>query len=88
MTGQSRRSFFKAGSVGAVAVGAALTPGLLAAGGAQAAPAAKGPLPVGPVTVYVKDHRTGEIAVMVGEREVLYRDRQLAARIARIATHA
>lgn len=97
MAGQSRRSFLQHSSLGVVVVGAAaLTPALLP-GTASAAPvsasvptgpAAAGPLPAVPFTAYVKDHRTGEVAVMVGEHEVLYRDRELAARLARIASHA
>lgn len=88
MPEQSRRHFLTAGSVAAVAVGTAvLAPGMLSAT-ADASPAAAGPLPDGPLMAYVKDHRTGDIAVMVGEREVVYRDPDLAARLARIATHA
>lgn len=92
MAEQSRRSFLQYGSLGAVvAAGAALTPALLP-GSASAAPAvapvAAGPLPTGPFTVYVKDHRTGEVAVMVGEHEVIYRDPELAGQLARIASHA
>lgn len=88
MPEHSRRSFLRTGSISAIAVGAAaLTPGLLT-GPADASPAAAGPLPDGPLIAYVKDHKSGEIAVMVGEREVLYRDRDLAARLARIGSHA
>lgn len=87
MTDHSRRNFLKTGSIGAVAVGAALAPGLLTSG-ADAAPVAGGPLPDGPLMAYVKDHKTGDVAVMVGEREVVYRDRELASRLARIASHA
>ena len=36
-----------------------------------------------PVVAYVKNPSKGEIAVMSGEREVVVRDRKLAARIAR-----
>ncbi len=90
MAEQSRRSFLQYGSLGAVvAAGAALTPALLPGSASAApAPAATGPLPTGPFTAYVKDHRTGEVAVMVGEHEVLYRDPELAAQLARIASHA
>lgn len=94
MTEQSRRNFLHRGSLGAVAVGAVLTPTLLpgAASAAPAAPqegpAAAGPLPDGPFTAYVKDHKTGKVAVMVGEHEVVYRDPELADRLARIASHA
>jgi hypothetical protein len=39
----------------------------------------------GPVIAYVHDAKSGEIAVMCGDREVKVRDRALAARIARAA---
>lgn len=87
MTEQSRRTFLQHGALGAVAVGAVLTPGLLPRAG-SAPPAAAGPLPDQPFIAYVKDHRTGEVAVMVGEHEVVHRDRELAARLAAIASHA
>lgn len=89
MSGHSRRSFLKSGSIGAAALGVALTPGLIRSPAmASAAPAPVGPLPDGPLTAYVKDHTTGDIAVIVGEHEVVYNDRDLATRLARIATHA
>jgi hypothetical protein len=97
---QSRRRFLQHGTLGAVAVGAAFTPGLVS-GVASAQPAvpaavhpsavhhaAVGALPDQPFIAYVKDHRSGEIVVMVGEREVVYRDAELASRLARIAGSA
>ena len=45
-------------------------------------------MPDQPFIAYVKDHRSGEIVVMVGEREVVYRDAELASRLARIAGSA
>lgn len=36
--------------------------------------------------VHVKDVRKGEMAIMVGEREVLVTDRELAARLAGVTT--
>ncbi len=36
--------------------------------------------------VHVKDVRAGQMAIMVGEREVLLTDRELAARLAGAAT--
>ena len=38
-----------------------------------------------PVVAYVKDPRTGEIAVMAGDREVGVHDHQLAAKLERAA---
>jgi len=98
---QSRRRFLQhGGTLGAVAVGAAFTP-VLVSGVASAQPpvpaavhpaavlpAAVGALPDRPFIAYVKDHRSGEIVVMIGEREVVYRDAELASRLARIAGSA
>jgi len=93
---QSRRKFLQhGGTLGAVAVGAAFTPALVS-GVASAQPpvpaavhpAAVGALPDQPFIAYVKDHRSGEVVVMVGEREVVYRDAELASRLARIAGSA
>lgn len=69
------------------AVVPAAAPGLTAPGLAGGL-AAKGALPDTPLTAYVKDHRTGDVAVMVGEREIVHRDPELANLLARIATHA
>jgi hypothetical protein len=78
----SRRTFLKQASVGAAVVGAvAATPGFL--GSAHAEPI--GPMHDGPFVAWVKDAKSGVIAVMVGEREVLHQDRELAAQLARIA---
>jgi hypothetical protein len=49
------------------------------------ASADEGPVGSEPVVAYVKDPSSGEISVMSGDREVLVRDRKLAARIARAA---
>ncbi len=54
----------------------------------SAPPAAAGSLPDQPFIASVKDHRTGEVAAMVGEHEVVHRDRELAAGLAAIASHA
>lgn len=85
MTDQSRRGFIRNASLGTgVAAVAALTP----QGSAEAAPIAGagargGPVPAGPVMAYVNDPGTGEIALFVGSEEFTYRDRDLAARLAR-----
>jgi hypothetical protein len=78
----SRRAFLSsAGAVtGAAALGAvAGVPGL--AGGAGLAVAGSGELPAEPVVAYVRDARRGELAVVVGEREVAVRDAALVRRI-------
>jgi len=93
---QSRRKFLQHGTLGAVAVGAAFTPALVSGvasaqppvSAAAVHPVAVGALPDRPFIAYVKDHRSGEIVVMVGEREVVYRDAELASRLARIAGSA
>jgi hypothetical protein len=54
----------------------------LAAGPAQAAEARRSPTSAQEsVVAYVRDHRSHEVRLMVGEREVVVRDRDLATRI-------
>lgn len=94
MVVQSRRKFLQLGSLGVAAAGAALTPALApgTAVAQQPAPAEQpvpaGSLPDGSFMAYVKDHRTGDVVVMVGEHEVVYRDADLARRLAHIAGRA
>jgi hypothetical protein len=79
----SRRTFFKQSATVAAATGVvAVSPSVI--GAAKVAEAA-GPMHDGPFVAWVKDAKSGVIAVMVGEREVLHTDRELAARLARIA---
>ena len=92
---QSRRKFLQHGSLGVVAVGAAFTPALMSGVAsaqspvpAASHPVAAGALPDRPFIAYVRDHRSGEVVVMVGEHEVVYRDAELASRLARIAGSA
>ncbi len=87
MAAYSRRNFLKRASVGAAVSAAAVVP-TWAAGSAQAEAAGSGPRHDGPFMAWVKDAKTGEIAVMVGEHEVLHHDRRLAADLARIAARA
>lgn len=86
MTQQSRRNFIKHASIGAAAVGVATVAPSLAS--ADAHPLDTGPAHEGSFTVWVKDAKAGEIAVLVGESEVVYKDRALAKRLARIAARA
>ena len=95
MTDQSRRKFLQATSIGGAAAGAAvLLPRLAAqptaahAAQDQAADAAAGPAHDGPFVAYVKNAKTGEIAVMAGEHEIVHRDVQLAAQLAKVAARA
>lgn len=77
MGDHSRRGFLALAGAGAATVGlTAVVPG------AGAAPATG----VGPLVAYVKDSRSGEVAVMIGEREVIVHDRELVARLARAAS--
>lgn len=91
MTDQpSRRTFLKSASIGAAVVGVAAASPQLLAGSADASttqPSSKA-APGGALTAYVRDHRTGEIAVMVGEHQVIHHDRELANRLARIGARA
>lgn len=86
----SRRSFIRRASFGTAVLGASvLAPAALsqAADALPDGPASGAPIAQheGPLMAYVKNARSGEVAVMVGEREVVHHDPQLAARLARIA---
>ncbi|MBC3841122.1 twin-arginine translocation signal domain-containing protein [Streptacidiphilus sp. 4-A2] len=86
----SRRNFLRHATAGTAAVGAVvLTPVALGRGTASAqtrtAAATSGAVHQGPLVAYVKNARTGEIAVMAGEREIVHHDPQLAAHLGRIA---
>jgi hypothetical protein len=90
MSENSRRSFIRHATLGTAALGASvLVPASLgqeASARTRTQPAAAtGAVHQGPLMAYVKNPGTGEIAVMVGEREVLHRDPQLAAQLGRIA---
>jgi hypothetical protein len=77
MSETSRMKLLAAGGAGvaAGAVGLTLSP-------AQAAEARRsGASAKEPVVAYVHDHRSSEVRLMVGEREVVVQDRDLATRI-------
>ena len=87
MSNSSRRGFLKIAGAGA-AVGAAVAATAAvrsdgakpaAAGGTAAAPPYTAS---GPLVAYVRDVRSAEIAVLVGETEVVEHDRELVARLA------
>ncbi|HEV2638004.1 MAG TPA: twin-arginine translocation signal domain-containing protein [Actinocrinis sp.] len=100
MTDQSRRKFLQATSIGGAAAGAAVIlprlsarPATASAASAQAAGAVAAPAfapagaaHTGPFVAYVKNAKTGEIAVLAGENEVVHYDPQLAARLAQVAS--
>jgi FlaG/FlaF family flagellin (archaellin) len=85
----SRRGFLAAVGAGAAGVaGAAVLGGATSADAKTptAQPATTVPADANePLVAYVRDAHSGEVAVMVGEREVVVHDRELAARIARAA---
>ena len=79
----TRRRFLVHGSIGAAlagalaalpGVGAALKLAAVARGGTGASAAE-------PLIAHVRDLSTGEISLMVGERHVIQRDAELAARL-------
>lgn len=90
VAGHSRRSFLLAGA-GSVAAGAgALAGGAAAVGalaGAGGAAAQDGPLDelVGSVVAYVSDVASGEVTLMVDDRETVVTDLDLARTLARLA---
>jgi hypothetical protein len=80
MNETNRRGFLVLAGSGAAAVGAV-------AGAPAAEAGTRVPNHVKePLVAYVRDARRGEVAVMIGEREVVVHDRELAARIARAAS--
>ena len=74
MTDTSRRKFIAASGAGAVA-------GTVAATGTAEAATARGDSAREEVVAYVADHRLGQVRLLVGEREVVVNDRDLAIRI-------
>jgi hypothetical protein len=86
----SRRHFLRNAAVGAAVVGvASATPAALSGSAEAVGPVVhEGTDSQGPVTAYVRDHRTGEVAVMVGEHQVIHHDRALANKLAHLASLA
>jgi len=83
----TRRSFLTHASIGVGVAGGALVGGLAAMPGWAEAqmPAVAVTEPVEGLIAHVRDVSTGEIAVMVGTREVIHRDRSLAMRLMDVA---
>jgi hypothetical protein len=91
----SRRMFFKhAGATAAVAVvaGAAASPLVIGTAGASALSGRDSEQPLAPeeelashesLVAHVKDSPTGEISLFIGQREVTFHDRKVAARLVR-----
>ena len=91
MSDATRRGFLVfAGAGTAAAVGAVAGPKLFS----DKLDAVAGSTPLQPAdlanaesfVVHVKDVKTGQLAIMVGQREVLVTDRELASRLAGVAT--
>lgn len=86
MSTLTRRGFLTQMSIGAAAIGT-----LIAAHGLTKTPdalaASEKDLPIGklsgPVVAHVRNAAKGEIALMVGTREIVFRDRKLVARLLR-----
>jgi len=83
MSRMSRRAFMSGAVTGGAALGAAAVgaPGLVAAATKALPEGQHGPLPEGPVVAVVRDPRAGELAVVVGDREVAVKDAKLVRRI-------
>jgi hypothetical protein len=77
MTETSRRKLIVAAGAGAAAGTVALTSGHASAAGAIRQPGSAHE----PVVAFVKDHKSSELRLMVGEREVVVHDRDLVTRI-------
>ncbi len=84
MADRSRRNFLKLGVV--MAGTAAVVPAFIGVTDADAESSA--PAHDGAFVAWVKDPKAGEIAVLVGERELVVRDRKLAKRLAQAAARA
>ena len=82
-----RRTFLMRTSLAAAAAGVAAAVPLGAGALASPAAAAAEPEPpvdmTDPVVAHVRDAKTGEIALYVGDREVTVRDRRLASQLVR-----
>jgi hypothetical protein len=89
MESVNRRSFLIKGSAGAAAVAGVVGGGFaltsLAGDDESALPADAAELD-GPVLVQIRDASTGEVEVLVGEREVTFNDRALVAKVLRAAS--
>lgn len=81
MKPSTRRGFLALTGSGVAAV--AVAPAALAAGSPDRASTSPSPQAEGSMVAYVHNAATGEVAVMVGEREVVVHDRALVAALAR-----
>ena len=84
--GLPRRSFLKRGAVAVVGLGAfAAAPGWVLAnwrgGDVKSSAASTAPALETPMVAYVRDAAKGEVVLLVGETEVVRKDRSLAAHL-------
>ena len=77
MTDTSRRKLIAVAGAGAAAGAVALTPGMAFARETRAREGSA----TESVVAYVEDHRSDTVTFLIGEREVVVRDRDLVARI-------
>jgi hypothetical protein len=85
MTGMTRRGFLTHASIGAAAGGLAVMAPLQGTRRPLDLPITAGAAPMDDLIAHVRSVPTGEIALMIGSREVVVRDRSLAARLANAA---
>jgi hypothetical protein len=86
MSESTRRGFLiMAGAGAAATAGVAVVASKGKGSPAEAASTDAPAVASGPVVAYVQDVRSGRVSVMVGETEVVVRDPELVARLARHA---
>jgi hypothetical protein len=87
VTKLTRRSFLKQTSASAATLG--LLPAIPALAAISHSPEAAGPeLPAtfsGPMVVHVSDVAAGELTLLVGAREIVFRDPEIVARLVKAA---
>jgi hypothetical protein len=92
MSKLSRRGFLGKTSAGAATVGALMVmPGLAEAASGPPRPTNLGLTKSeleGPVMVQVRNLTTGELAILVGEREIVFHDREFVTRLGKAARSA
>lgn len=86
MSESTRRGFLKiAGAGAAVGAAAVATTAAVKSGGSQQRTGTADAVPAGasgPLVAYVRDVRGAEVSVLVGETEVVLKDKDLVARLA------
>lgn len=87
MSDATRRTFLVAAGAGAAALGVASIAPTAAAAATTKGSNQPADLPAGePLVAYVSDASTGELTLLVGEREVLIKDRDLVSRLTSAAS--